>query len=345
MTGTEANVGLDIMRILRGEMGNPFGTAWLTNPNLPLFLMAGPMSVFGPSLLSVRLLSPLVGALTVLAVYLGGRKLWGEDVGLVAAILLLGSHWHLHYSRLGMVQIWDGLLLFTAVCLLALAWRRGRRAPWLMAGLVVGLGGYFFAPARLLPLLLMGGAGWLWATGRWRGQGRHIIAGTAVALITALPAILYYNSAPTLYLDRFRAQTIFQPNWLAGQEDLLALLGERLAAAPFIFNAGLDGTAAYNPGVPLVSLLPGLFMMVGLGLVLWRGRELAHWLLLLWLGLTAVLGGALLIEPVNSYRLLAAAPAVFLLAAVGLVWVGRQCGGSSISPRLIGGRFCWRWRR
>jgi hypothetical protein len=32
----------------------------------------------------------------------------------------------------------------------------------------------------------------------------------------------------------------------------------------------------------------------------------------------------LLIEPINSYRLLAAAPAVFLLAAVGLVWVGRQ---------------------
>ena len=323
MTGTEANVGLDVLRILRGEIGNPFGTAWLTNPNLPLFLMAGPLSVFGPSVLGVRLLSPLVGALTVLAVYLGGRKLWGEDVGLAAAILLLGSHWHLQYSRLGMIQIWDGLLLVTAVCLLALAWRRGRRVPWLLAGLAVGLGGCFFAPARLLPLLLLGGAGWLWATGAWRKQGQHIVAGTAVALVTALPALLYYINNPSLYLDRWRAQTIFQANWFAG-EDVWTLLGERLAAALFTFNAGLDGTAAYNPGIPLVSLLPGLFMMVGLGLALWRGRQLAYGLLLLWVGLTAVLGGALLIEPVNSYRLLAAAPAIYLLVAVGLAWAGRQ---------------------
>jgi 4-amino-4-deoxy-L-arabinose transferase-like glycosyltransferase/SAM-dependent methyltransferase len=323
MTGTEANVGLDVMRILRGEMGNPFGTAWLTNPNLPLFLMAGPLSGFGPSVLGVRLLSPLVGALTVLAVYLGGRKLWGEDVGLAAAILLLGSPWHLQYSRLGMVQIWDGLLLATAVCLLALAWRRGQRMAWIAAGLAVGLGGYFFAPARLLPLLLLGGAGWLWATAAWRKQGRHIVAGAAVALVTALPVLLYYNNNPNLYLDRFRAQMIFQADWLAGQ-DIITGLEERLGAAIFAFNAGLDGTSAYNPGVPLVSLLPGLFMMVGLGLALWRGRQLAYGLLLLWVGLTAVLGGALLIEPVNSYRLLAAAPAVYLLAAMGLVWTGRQ---------------------
>ena len=86
LNGSEANLGLDVLHILRG-MGNPFGTAWLTNPTLPLFLQALPVALFGPSTFSIRLLSPFVGALTVVATFVIGQRLWDRNVGLAAAIL------------------------------------------------------------------------------------------------------------------------------------------------------------------------------------------------------------------------------------------------------------------
>src|SRR5690606_12169388 len=123
---------------------NPFATAWLTNPTLPLYFMALPISILGPTTLALRLVSPFVGAATVAATYLFGKRLFGNLTGLLAAILLLGSHLHLHYSRLGMTNIWDGLLALLALGAIGVAWQRPSTAPhqrllWLWAGLFVGL--------------------------------------------------------------------------------------------------------------------------------------------------------------------------------------------------------------
>src|SRR5690606_36256905 len=107
MSGTEANIGLDAAAVAAGNLGSPFATGWVSNPTLPAYLMALPVRILGPSLLALRLWSVLVGAGTVLAVGLLGRRLYGAKVGLVAAALLTGWHLHLHYSRLGVTNIWD----------------------------------------------------------------------------------------------------------------------------------------------------------------------------------------------------------------------------------------------
>ncbi|MCZ7667733.1 MAG: hypothetical protein M5U34_11215 [Chloroflexi bacterium] len=46
LSGVEASLGLDMQAIAHGAFTNPFATGWLSNPTLPLFLMALPVSVW-----------------------------------------------------------------------------------------------------------------------------------------------------------------------------------------------------------------------------------------------------------------------------------------------------------
>ncbi|MGB1251782.1 MAG: ArnT family glycosyltransferase, partial [Candidatus Promineifilaceae bacterium] len=83
INGAEAQLGLDAI-----YTQNVFGTAWLSNPTLPLFLTKLTVAIFGRTPLALRLFAPLIGTATVYAIYQVGKRLWDEKVGLVAAILL-----------------------------------------------------------------------------------------------------------------------------------------------------------------------------------------------------------------------------------------------------------------
>jgi SAM-dependent methyltransferase/4-amino-4-deoxy-L-arabinose transferase-like glycosyltransferase len=341
LNGTEANLGLDALALLRGQIRSPFSTGWLSNPTLPLYLLAPFLRWLGASEVALRLPSAVAGALGVVAIYLVGGRLWQRPVGVVAAIFLAGSHWHLHYSRLGMTNIWDPLLVLLALGTLAIAWQRGtiaadERLPgerpwWLMAGLFTGLNAYFFTSSHLMPLLLAGLLLW-WLLFDRPGLARrrgHVLAAAAVALVVALPQILYYRAAPGVFMDRAQTMGIVQNGWLvreaaATSNGMVEILAEQWWQAALAFNYTLDKSSAYDPGIPLLGFWPALFFVAGLALAVARLRQLRYAILLIWLLVTVIFAGALLESPPNSYRLLVAAPAVILLAAVGFVWLLRH---------------------
>jgi SAM-dependent methyltransferase/4-amino-4-deoxy-L-arabinose transferase-like glycosyltransferase len=339
LNGLEANLGLDALRVLNGAISSPFSTGWLDNPTLPTFIMAGPIALLGPSTLSLRLLSPLVGALTVTAVYLLGERIYGRIVGLTAAVLLLGSHFHLHYSRLGLTNIWDPLLTWLALGLILLAWQRyeanrSNHHIWLMAGLMAGLNAYVFTGARLLPFILLGLAFCLllWQRSALRRQAPAIIAGLALALIVALPQLLHYQANPERFWERTEAVGI---GLFIGQDDWLAqeaarrgqsqgeLLRQHAWQALLAFNATTDRSNAYRAAIPLLGTGMALLFVLGLGVCLVQIRQPRYALPLLWALLTLLLGGVLLENPPQSHRLVIATPALALLSALGLWLLGR----------------------
>ena len=122
---------------------------------------------------------------------------------------------------------------------------------------------------------------------------------------------------------------------LAGQTDWLAqeaartglsqgqILREQVWRGLLAFNYGRDHSPAYRPLTPLPSFGPAVLFLVGLMLAVLRRRDWANWMLAVWVLVTAVFGGALLLEPPTSHRLLIAAPALSLLAALALVEMGR----------------------
>ncbi len=329
VNGAEASLGLDALTMATGAGANPFAIGWLTNPTLPLFLQAIPLALFGPGAAAVRLLPALVGAATVPLLYLFGRRLWSEAVGLVAALLLLGSHWHIQYSRLGMTNVWDPLLGLLATGLIVRARQEGSRRAWLAAGLAVGFTAYVYSASRLMPFLLLAlFLYFLFLDRPALGQGRHMLAGLALALVVALPQLRFYLQNPGIYMERANTLGVVESGWLAGEafrsgQSLFDLAGRQLSQAALAFNYSLDTSSYYNPGRPLLSFWPALLFAFGSVVALLRWRQLRYALLLIWVGVTIIFAGALLLDPPASHRLLFAAPAVALLAALGLAEIAR----------------------
>ncbi len=335
LDGTEASIGLDLINLRDGLLQNPFATGWLTNPTLPYFLLVWPLKLLGPSALSIRLLSPMAGALTVAAAFLFGQRLWRREVGLIAAVLLLGSHFHLQYSRLGGMSVWDGLLALLALGLLGIAWQKGHtengRFLWLLAGTAVGLNTYFFINSHLMPLILLvvfGLAIWLQRP-ILKQQWRHILAAALLALVITLPQMLYYNNNPTIFMERFNSLSILggQTGWLSQEAartgvSQAALLRQQIVDGLLSFTYGLDKSGSYRPERPLLSLGTALFFTLGTIFATIRLRQFRYSLLLAWLIVPLIFGSALLLESPSSHRLVIAAPAVSLLAAIGLAEIG-----------------------
>ncbi len=328
MNGTEANIGLDVLAVNRGLISSPFATGWISNPTLPTFLLALPVGLLGPSLLALRIMSALAGAGTVLAVALLGRRLYGAKVGLAAAAFLSGWHLHLHYSRLGVTNIWDPLVVLLALGLLALAWEENRRSLWLAAGAALGLGAYFYTSSHLLPMMLPGLLViWLLANRRELWARRHgLLAAAALGLLIALPQYLYYRATPAVFMERVNQYGVLQSGWLMNQaaatgQTPLAVLGGQIWRGLLSFNAGLDSSNLYGVTIPLVRSLWAAFYLLGIGLALFRLRQVKYQVLLVWLGVTLIFAAALMESPPASHRILIASPVVVLLTALALVWL------------------------
>jgi len=114
----EAYNGLDAINIIRGVRPIFFEA---NNGREPLFvyLVAVSISCLGRSPLAIRLLSALLGTLTIPATYWMTRQLLGRGEALLTALITAVTFWHLNLSRVGFRAI--GLPLLTALCLCFLA--------------------------------------------------------------------------------------------------------------------------------------------------------------------------------------------------------------------------------
>jgi hypothetical protein len=252
--------------------------------------------------------------------------MFGTVIGLVAAILLAGSHFHLHYSRIGLTNIWDPLFVLLSLGLFYLAWLKSDRRIWMMAGLATGLSAYFYTSSHLLPLILLGILFVMllkWSD--FRPEIRHIVAAVLVALIVALPQILHYYAHPNEFWDRFLSQGIFQSTWLIdevakNEANTGAILRDQFASGLMAFHIGVDNSNNYFSGRPMLGFWVSSLLLIGLGLALVRAKQVRFSMLLIWYFVILVFASALLIAPPSSHRLLVASPVVYLLVALSLSW-------------------------
>lgn len=342
LNGSEASLGLEAWHSVTGELRNPFSTAWLTQPTLPVFLMGTAVRIFGRTVLAVRFLSPIFGALSVYLTYVIGRRLWNPGVGLTAALLLAGSAAHIQYSRLGLLTALDTLLLLMAVGGIAVAWQARQRTAWLVAGAAIGLAAYGYISARFLPLILLGWLGLALLTARpaLRAQWRHILAAVLLAFVIALPQLLTYRAQPELFMERANTLSILRNGWLADEaarsgESAATLLRQQVGEAALGYNATYDRDASFNPDRPLLAGATGVLALLGVGIAVFHGGQIRYSGWLLWLATTVIFGGALLLEPPQSRYLVTALPALLLLAGRALTWL--------VEKGLPPARANWAW--
>lgn len=278
------------------------------------------VGLFGLTEVATRLPAAIAGALLVPAIWLLGRELFDQRVGLVAAFLMAFSPWALPLSRVGFRAILAPLFLVLSAWLLLVAIRR--RALWIPCGLAFGLSLHtytiakFATPALLVVFLI----GWrreiLAALKASKATRVHAILGAVSLVLMATGA--YWRSFFGHGADRFSDITVMNA---ARPFYTLALNVAAHLTPSFLFFDGDANLRHSLPGHGQTLLAAAPFALIAVALAFTRRRSYDVCLIAFLIGLVPA---ALTNDGVpHAPRAIAAMPFWELLAASGVVAVSR----------------------
>ena len=331
----EAWNGIDALKILEGErpiyLTDNFGREVLV-----IYLQAVSIALLGESNLALRIVSALIGIMTVPAAYILFRNMFNVRVALLTCGWLTFSLWHVIFSRVGLRAIslplvlalgfycfWRGLESANAEEGAKRAWvpLSATPAAWFaLGGTIVGLSLYTYSTARFAPLVIL--ALMFYVGLLHRGLFRRAIPGLILALALSatvfLPQGLFALRHPESFMERAQEVTIANPT-LNGDNLGQALLDSTLSSLGMFAIQGHRAADLNIPGRPFFDPVSALLMLLGLALVARRFRQPAYGLLIIWIVIMFVPVVLAVKGSPNFVRVSGVAPALFVLPALGAV--------------------------
>lgn len=350
LSGDEAAQGLEALRVIGGEIRNPFATGWLSVPTISFFFNSITIRLLGPSMAALRLPWALVGTATVVVTFYLVARLTNRTLAFATAALLALYHYHIHFSRLGSNQVADPLFVSLALLCLYRALDRQRLADWLWTGAVCGLALYFYAGARFTPVVVLAILAYLLLVERRRFWSQHwpgLVVALGAFLLVAAPMMQYAFRFPNDFNARINEVGIIQSGWLAREveirgQSIIAILLDQFRRAALAFNYYPDRTVWYGLRQPLLDPVFGAIFLVGLGYGTLRALrprvEARLFPMVAWWWGGVILGGMLTESPPSSMRLVTlAVPVCFFIALALWAWLGlaRQVVGPLPAARLL----------
>ena len=324
----EAHNGLDALRVLAGERPVFFEANNGREP-LYIYIVAAAVAALGRSPGAIRVVSAILGTLTIPATYLMARELLGRRVAVWAAALAATTFWTLNLSRIGFRAVSLPLVSALAIWSLTRALRRGVWWDWLAAGLFVGLSLYTYLAARFALLIWALVAGYALFVRRPRAAWPKVALFAAAALAVAAPLLAYAGGHPDAFLRRAGQLSVWSPE-ISGGDPWGTLARHALKTAGMFFVRG-DFIPRHNlPYRPVFDPLMGAFFLVGAAWCALRRRP-AHWFALGWVGIMA-LPTVLAEDAPHFLRAVGVLPVLFLLPALGL-----ERGYAFLRQRRAGG--------
>jgi len=341
--GDEGTQALWARDVLEGRLRNPFSTGWFTVPTMSFFWQAASLRLFGDTVAGLRMISALAGTATLFFTYLLARQLFRPRVALFALAALVFNHYHIHFSRLGSNQIADPFFMALTLWFLTLGLRRSHQStnyppkgrtnlpttnlpiyPFLLAGLATGLSwyGYFGSRIILITVAVFLSLQTLAERGFLRRHARPLVLMALMAFMVISPLLLYYANYPANLSARWNQVSFFR--WLKNElarpdhASTFDLVVRQVWRSISAFNHTLDPTFWYRAQIPLLDFVSGILFILGLAVAIARRRRPSERLILLWFILALTLGWILTENPPSSMRMVIIAPAVAVLAALGL---------------------------
>jgi len=325
--GDEGEMGLLARAVLRGELRDPFGTAFLGHPSLWFFIQALALRLFGDSITGLRTLSALIGALAVPTLYVFARPLYGRLTAFLAAVLLTFYHVHIHYSRVGLNNIVDPLMMLVTLAAFFHGYRQRSLGSFALAGVLIGMAQYFYYGTRLILVIMF--VLLIYVCIKERRQLQSFFGSIAVMgigfLITVGPLMRYYLANPLVYYARMIEHGLIQrgniPDLQANGQALPLALLEHAYRSFGLFVTYNEHSPFYDSGLPLLSHGMELLFIVGIVLILLALNKTENFALLIWISGTAFFGGFLLWDSPQGQRYLIATPALCLLMALAMMQI------------------------
>ncbi len=296
----EAANGEDAISILRGDI-RPFYSRGNGREALFFYLQAGLITTFGIGYWQMHLASVIVGTLTVLAIYAATQVYFGRLAGLLAALFLATSSWHLTLSRTGFRAILIPLFLclftaFVGLIITSVKAKRIHASYWYaaLAGIFFSGGFYTYIAYRTMVGVVLGVVVLLLLAAlhpkigfpHVRRYGKQTFIAFCMVLITITPLVLYFIYHPDEFIGRASQVSIFNPDLQRkfGGGTLLGTLAYSTNATVFsLFTHGdtnwrhnVSGYPLLNPFVGFLFVLGVLWTLKGTWEVFWRilhGKE------------------------------------------------------------------------
>jgi hypothetical protein len=317
--------GLDALAILQGERP-VFLTTNFGREVLFSYLVALCFAVLGAGTLAIHVTSAIIGIFTIPAVYLVAKETFSSEEGplaqfggLLAALTMAISYWHLNWSRSGVRAILVPLFAALTLYFLWRGLRTGSRCALVGCGLFLGLSMYTYQAARLLALLVL--LGFASAVRSQRSFSRNDVANLvlvfAVALIVFAPLGHYFITHRGSFTQRIGQTLVLDTSQeLSGN---VRTLFDRLAGILLMFSIhGEHEPFSTIPGRPLLNPFLSAAFFLGIGISLLRVKRPPYLFLLSWLGL--MIAPAILAQRGSvSKRAIGTLPAVAMLITVGLL--------------------------
>lgn len=322
-----------------------YGTPWPIffrafgdyHPGPFIYLLVPLERLFGMTIWTARLPGALIGVLGVGLMYAAVRRRYGHRVGLLSALMLAISPWHLHVNRLAFeAGACPTLLLLGLLSGLAAvdSCRRddspGRplrtAVRFAASGLVFGLASWFYHAMRVFVPLLLVAAGVVYrrelrsllARSLGRRGAMSFLAGITAGL--APFAIAWVRSPEHVWARALHVAASRETDGGFGIAAEFVRNYLRNLSPDFLFVRGDFSPIQSVPGFGQLLPMSVIFLPLGLFHVLRRRREEPFGLLLVAWWLLAPVPAALAVWPTgHALRSIAAVPALAILEALGVV--------------------------
>ncbi len=319
----EAANGLDIVqRIFHGDIRIVYNTNG-PRESLFFFLQAIFVAMMGNTILALRMAPAIIGVLAVFVTYLWAKDWFGRRVGLIAAGIFSINVWAITVTRDGFRASMTPLMVALVMWLGGKAFKSGKTVYFILAGLVLGVGCYTYTAFDILVFGAVVMLGFLFfARRKWLMDNLQKIG---LAIITFLIII-----SPLAYLTirhpgesttaRAGGTSVLNSGLNSGNpvQTLFSSAGKTLLQ----FNWRGDENSRHNtPGEPMLDTFIGLMFILGLVITIIHLNRPKYFALLVVFG--AMLGSAILTAEgiPHGLRTIGSAPAVFILAAIGVNFV------------------------
>jgi 4-amino-4-deoxy-L-arabinose transferase-like glycosyltransferase len=280
-----------------------FSTLWsgIDLPALWFRIVWAFMQLGGSTLSMLRMPAALFGAATTVPFYLLVRGVWGRVAAIGGTAIMAFSVSDVHYSRLALNNIVTSF--FWAVCFLFLlrGLRSGRPVDWVAAGLAAGLSEHFYYGTRLLPFILVAFFAYLLIVHRRRARsylGHFALLALGYAAGFG-PLLVYFIRNPNLYFGR----GVDMSSWHTIPTSLDEL-GRMVSTLWPIMAENLLGFSTHSSQdivffAPLLVPAEAALLALGVGLLVWKWKHPAAFLMLL-SGLGVLFVGGTLVLSLNS---------------------------------------------
>lgn len=298
---------------------SPFRTGNDSQPTLYFYLLRLTMALGGFEIAATRISSVIAGTLAVAATFFLVDTISGRRMAWFSALVMTTYHYHIHWSRIALNNIWTTLWVPLVLALFAWGWKKRWSGAVVLSGLCLGLSAYFYQGGYILIFLMVFLVFKTWRETQEKFELTvYSLKTIAMAWVTVSPILAFALLHPEMYSDRLRVIWGWSREAMAiaigPDKNFLEYAWHQLIHSFGAFNIYTDATGFYAPGTPLLVGLASPLFLVGVVWAVYRRQ----WMPLVWLLLTIILGGFLLSAPPGSSHYVVSIPAVCWLLGIAL---------------------------